>query len=261
VIASLTTVSAGYGREPVLSDITLSLAAGECVAIVGPNGSGKSTLLKTIAGLVTPTAGTIALDGRGTISPRERARAVAYSRHDDAAEWPLTVGQTVRLGRAPHRGWVMPFTADDDAIAADVMQKCGIADFADRPVDRLSDGERQRVTLARALAQQPKLLLLDEPTANLDLKYQVELLSLVKGWASCGLAVAAAIHDLTLAAGWADRVVLLKRGRVVASGTPAACFTEAWLGETFETAVRVHAIDGRLVVVPGKEIESKRARG
>lgn len=253
--AELRSVGVSYGRANVLSDMTLSLEAGECLALVGPNGSGKSSLLKAVAGLV-PSTGQVTLDGCDvhSLSGRERARQIAYCRADEPAEWPLSVADSVMMGRTPHRGWVMPTTQNDRKIISDILETCGLAALKDRPTDRLSDGERQRVSLARALAQQPKLLLLDEPTANLDLKYQVELLQLVRGWASCGLTVVAAIHDLTLAAGWADRVVMLSNGRLEAVGSPLDVLTAERIERTYDVRVTVTIIQGRLAIVPGGPI-------
>jgi iron complex transport system ATP-binding protein len=250
--AQLRSVGVSYGRTRVLSDMTLSLEAGECLALVGPNGSGKSSLLKAVAGLV-PSTGLVTLDGCDVraLNRRERARQIAYCRADEPAEWPMSVADSVMMGRSPHRGWIMPMTPDDRTIVAGILEKCGLATLKDRPTDRLSDGERQRVSLARALAQQPKLLLLDEPTANLDLKYQVELLQLVRGWASCGLTVVAAIHDLTLAAGWADRVAMLSQGGLEAFGSPIDVFTAERIGRTYDVGVTVTMIQGRLAIVPG----------
>jgi iron complex transport system ATP-binding protein len=233
--AEIRDVSAGFPNRPVLHDVSLTVRPGECVALVGPNGSGKSTLLSVVARHRRPSAGTVWIDGRDawTQSSRWAATRVALSHGDDPAEWPTTVEQTVALGRSPHRGWVRPLTRFDRHVVESVLVRTGLTDLRHRPTDRLSDGEKQRVTLARALAQEPLLLLLDEPTANLDVRYQIELLSLVREVAKGGVAVVAAIHDLTLAGRWADRVVALRDGRVVADGAANDVLTAETIATTF----------------------------
>ena len=238
-LAELRNVSAGYPDRPVLVEISLAVEAGECLAVIGANGSGKSTLLKCLARLLKPTSGEIRIEGENAWqqSPRWASQRIAFAHHDESAEWPATVEDAVALGRSPHRGWVFPFTKADRSIVNRVLERTGLLSLRTRPTDQLSDGERQRVTIARALAQEPRVLLLDEPTANLDLKYQLDILSLVRGLAKEGMAVVAAIHDLTLAARWADRITVLREGKMLAVGP----MREVLTSETIAAAYGVRA--------------------
>ena len=251
-------VSAGYPERMVLSDISLAVHEGECLAIIGPNGSGKSTLLNVLARQIRPAKGSVHLfsEELWKQSARWAAQRIALTRNEESAEWPMTVEELVALGRSPHRGWVWPLNMKDCTIIDRVLEKTGLTALRKRPADQLSDGERQRVTLARALAQEPKMLLLDEPTANLDLKYQLEILTLTKDWAKCGLAVVAAIHDLTLAGRWADRIAVIRDGRLLKVGTVKDVLTT----ETIREAYGVHATiidDSRInspIVVPWSSV-------
>ena len=247
-------VSAGYPGRPVLRDVSIAIRPGECVALVGPNGSGKSTFLSVLARHHRPTKGTVFLDGQSAWqqSSRWAAERVAFSRGEDPAEWPTTVSESVSLGRSPHRGWVSPFRNRDRDVVESVLTHTGLNALRDRPTDRLSDGEKQRVTLARALAQEPRLLLLDEPTANLDIRFQIELLSLVREVAKGGVAVVAAVHDLTLAGRWADRIVALRDGRVIVDGPVNEVLTAETVAATYgvRAAILRDASSCTPIVVP-----------
>jgi iron complex transport system ATP-binding protein len=207
----------------VVEDLDLEIAAGVLTCLLGPNGSGKSTLLRLAAGLRVPRGGEILLRGRplDRWTPRERARHVAFLPQHVESVHRHTAGETVALARHPHLGpFGRPGPADRRAVD-EAMARTGTLDLAPRPLDQLSGGERQRVLIAAALAQGGEFLLLDEPTASLDLHHQVRLMRLLVELAEAGRTVLCATHDLNLAATFAHRVVLLDRGRIEAEGPPA----------------------------------------
>jgi iron complex transport system ATP-binding protein len=222
--------------RPVLRGIDLRLDPGEMLALIGPNGAGKSTLLRLAGGVLRPSAGSASLLDRdlSTMRPREVARQVAVVPQEGPIPVGLVVREMVGLGRTPYARLLLGPTAHDREMVDWALAAAGVDELAERFVDELSGGERQRVILARALAQEPRLLLLDEPTANLDLHHQVAMLELVRGL-TCerGLAVLAAVHDLQLAALYCDRVALMHAGRIVSQGPPEAVLTEPLLLEAF----------------------------
>jgi len=226
-----------FGDRLVLDGTTLSVCAGELVGLVGPNGSGKTTLLRAIAALV-PAHGVVWLTGHETsrLGPREVARKtarVAQSNSIDPA-LGLSVDEVVLAGRAPHLGRWQWEGRSDHAAAHAALRRTATIELSQRLIAELSGGERQRVFVARALAQESDLLLLDEPTANLDLGHQIRMLDLVRGLThDDGLAALAAIHDLELAARFCDRLVLLHQGRIVANGPPAAVLRPELLAEVY----------------------------
>ena len=210
-----------YGERVALDDVTFEAEAGALTAVLGPNGAGKSTLLKALAGLV-PVEGEIIVDGvRSTgLSRRELARLLALVAQDPPADVPFTVLELTLMGRAPHLERLALESEHDREIAEQAMRDAGVLELAGRPIDQLSGGERRRAFLARALAQRPKALLLDEPTAFLDLGHQAQVLEHAAGLARGGLCVVAVLHDPNLAVSFADRAVLMRAGRVVAAGAP-----------------------------------------
>jgi iron complex transport system ATP-binding protein len=233
-------VSFSYRGRLALDRVTLSVRPGEVVSLVGPNGAGKTTLLKVLAGLLAPAAGTI-LAGQ--------PRAVAYLAQSEGLPPDWSVREVVELGRLPYVGLWRDLAAKDDRAVRDAMDRVRVLSLAGRPIATLSGGERQRVALARALAQEPSVLLLDEPSAHLDLRHQAELLALFRAEADRGVAVVVVMHDLT-AAGQADRCVLLSNGRVRADGSPADVLSRDLLRQVYETEVEVlRAKDGRIVIV------------
>jgi iron complex transport system ATP-binding protein len=229
----------------VLAGVGLSVAAGEWVTVIGPNGAGKSTLLRAVGGLLSADAGSIRLFGTPSarLGRRERARIVATVAQSPVVPAGMTVFDYVLLGRTPY---VPPFgreSAADLAVVSDVLDRLELARFASRPLATLSGGERQRVFLARALAQDAPLLLLDEPTSALDIGHQQEVLELVDQLRrDDGLTVLATMHDLSVAGEYADRLVLLAGGRVVADGPPREVLVEELLTTHYQARVRV--IDG-----------------
>jgi len=212
-------VSCRYGEREVLHAVDFEAEPGTLTAILGPNGAGKSTLLKAAGGLIS-FSGEALLDGRpmAELPRREVARQVALVAQDPPADVPFTVLELVLMGRSPRLGRLALESEHDRALAQQAMVDAGVASLAERPIDQLSGGERRRVFLARALAQEPRLLLLDEPTAFLDLGHQAQVLEHARALAGRGLCVVAVLHDPNLAAAWADRVVLMRDGRVVAAG-------------------------------------------
>jgi iron complex transport system ATP-binding protein len=248
-------LDSGYRNRPVLSAVSLSIQAGEVLALLGPNGAGKTTLLRVLARQLRPTAGTVMLDEAHlwTHGPGWVAQRIALAPQGRPPERPLTVAEAVALGRAPHRGWVLPLTAADQEAVRRALARAGLRRLTDRPVTELSAGEGQRVVLARALAQEPAVLLVDEPTSHLDLRYQSELLDRLRQLAhDDGMAVVLALHDLNLAGLWADRVALLAGGRLVAVGTPDEVLTQERLEATYDTplAVTRHPVFGTPLVTP-----------
>lgn len=218
------TVRVGGGRA-ILDDASIDVHAGEIHALVGPNGAGKSTLFGVLAGDVTAQAGTVTLDESPitSIRPQELARARAVLLQENAVSFPFSAEQVVRMGRAP---WARTEASeDDDQIVAAAMESTEVTPLAARPVTSLSGGERARVALARVLAQSTGILLLDEPTAALDLKHHEDVMRLIRAQADAGIAVAIVLHDLNAALAHADRVTLLAHGRVAASGTAAEVLT------------------------------------
>jgi iron complex transport system ATP-binding protein len=247
-LLELEAVEAGYpgggSAAPVLYGVDLRIDPGEVVALIGPNGAGKSTLLKVAGGGLRVTAGRVRLGERdlAALGPRDIARQVAVVSQDGPVPVGLRVRDMVALGRTPYLRRLLGPTARDRTATDWALAAAGVVELADRFVEQVSGGERQRVILARALAQEPQLLLLDEPTANLDLYHQVAMLEVVRGLArDQGLGVLAAVHDLQLAALFCDRVVLLSGGRIVAQGSPEAVLTESLLLATFGQRVALSA--------------------
>jgi iron complex transport system ATP-binding protein len=255
-LLALRGVSVGYRGRPVLDDVSLDVEAGEIVALVGRNGAGKTTLLRAAAGMLRPSAGRVEVDGRdlATLSVREIARCVSGVPQEDAIDLPFTVREVVAMGRLSQ---LSPWRSESDGDRAAIDAALVAADLvalADRPATTLSGGERRRASLARCLAQDAPVLLLDEPTAHLDLGQEARWLATVRRCANeRRRAVLVALHDVNLAAAAADRVALLDDGHLVAIGAPAAVLTAERLSTLFHTPLRVvvDPSDGRPLVVAG----------
>jgi iron complex transport system ATP-binding protein len=243
-----------YGGRPVLRGVDFSLAPGELVAIVGPNGAGKSTLLHVLLGVLQPDAGSVHASGQPLreLDRGEIARRIAFVPQEARADFDFTVGELVAMGRTPYLGRFQPERSTDVEAVRHALEVTGTGQFAERLVSELSFGERQRVHVARAIAQTTDVLLLDEPTSNLDVAHQLDIMGLLRELTLRGKAAAVALHDLSLAARFADRVVVLSGGRIVANGRPGEVITEALLEEHFLIRARVHRgePDGVVVVVP-----------
>ncbi len=249
---SLDRVTVTLGDRPVVDDVSLVVEEGEWVALIGPNGAGKTTLLRAIAGLVRYD-GTVGLDAdrAATLSRRERARRIAVVPQEPETPAWLTVGEYVLLGRTPHLGPLAREGVVDGEATARALARLDLWALRDRPLGTLSGGERQRAVVARALAQEASVILLDEPTTALDIGHQQQALELLDQLrADAALTLVAAIHDLTLAAQYADRVVLLDEGRVVADGPPGEVLSEEAVAVHFGATVRVVREDDLVAVVP-----------
>lgn len=223
------------GRE-ILASASLAVGSGELVGILGPNGAGKTTLLRAIGGLFAPAAGTVRLEGTplATLARRDIARRLAFVPQVAQPPFAFPVRDFVSMGRMPHQGRFTPEGAADRVAVDAALRACALEPFAERPVTDLSGGEWQRVLLARALAQEPGLLLLDEPTAHLDVRHQVGILKLVRDWtAQGGRGAVAVLHDLNLAARYCTRIVLMDKGRILADGAPERTLTADSIRQTF----------------------------
>jgi iron complex transport system ATP-binding protein len=240
----------------VLQDLSFRLNPGEMLAIVGPNGAGKSTLLKVAAGSLKPWSGAIELLERPLTryDRREIARLVAAVAQENLVAFRFTVLEIVLMGRAPHLGSFHLESAHDLAAAYAAMERFELLALAHRPINELSGGERKRVFLARALAQQPRIILLDEPTAFLDLRHVAEILDQFRKLCSeSGIAIAATMHDLNAAASYADRVLLLDNGSMIACGPPEEVLTAANLEAVYKIKVQLgrNPVTGALAIFPG----------
>ncbi len=233
------------GGRRVLHGIDLALSPGEALALVGPNAAGKSTLVRALAGLLAPAGGEVRLDGKPLASwPRSAAaRRIALVAAEDEAPDRLAVLDRVSLGRYPHRGPIAPFTAEDRAAVARALRLAEIEHLARRPLGTLSAGERQLALVARGLAQEPSVLLLDEPAAHLDVRHQLHLFRVLDEVRQSGVAVLAVIHDLQRAA-WAPRMALLNEGRIAADGTPVEVLEGKAAAHAFGVAIRGVPVDG-----------------
>jgi len=221
---SFDAVAARYPRQPALAldGVTITAPAGEITAVVGPNGSGKSTLVRALLGRIPVERGRIAIDGAdaATLSPRDRARRVAVVPQRESAAFPMPVRELVAFGRHPHRTGFAAWGDADEAAVRQAVAAAGVADLLERSSDELSGGEWQRVRIARALAQQAKALVLDEPTTFLDIAHEMSVFELLASLARDGIAVLLVSHQLNLVARFAGQIVLLHHGKVAAAGTP-----------------------------------------
>jgi iron complex transport system ATP-binding protein len=253
-------ITAGYHshRPPVLAGVTAEVRSGEFVGVVGPNGCGKSTLVRVLSRALRPSRGSVCLDGNDLytqVSAREAACAIGVVPQVATLTLDFTVQEIVSMGRAPHlpRRPFATETAHDEQIVTDALHDAGIAALSDRVATTLSGGEWQRVLLARALAQEPDVLLLDEPTAHLDIQHGLETLELAQSLAHArGRAVLAVLHDLNAASAFCDRLLLLAAGKIVAQGTPDEVLTAEIIERVYGTHVWVgrHPILDRPLVLP-----------
>lgn len=253
-LAAVSRVAFGYPlpdgrRRDVLRSVDLTLAAGDLVALVGTNGSGKTTLLRLLTGILQPDAGVVRFDGRpiGEWRRPDLARRVAVLPQQLDLPAGFRVAELVEMGRAPHARRLFASTEADARAVSRALSDAGALELADRYAEELSGGERQRLLVAMALAQEPDLLLLDEPTLHLDLAHQVALLAAIRGLRDQrGLTVLAVLHDLNLAAAFAPRVIVLDEGRIVADGPPAEVLTPGLVERVFGVAVdEARTADGR----------------
>lgn len=249
-------VSVRLGGRPVLHGVDMAVGGGEMVGLLGPNGAGKLTLVRIMAGLLTPDAGAVTLDGDDIAgrSRRELARSLAYLPQGAQVHWPVAVERLVALGRLPHLGaWQRPRGPDREAVDA-ALRATDIEALRDRAATALSGGEAARVLLARVLAAEPAVLLADEPVAALDPRHQLALMDLLHARAARGTAVLVVLHDLGLAARFCDRLVLMHEGRVLREGTPEAVLSPEALAEAYGIVARIERHEGALSVTPWRVI-------
>lgn len=236
----------------VLSDFDFEFSPGELVAVAGPNGAGKSTALKAMAGLLAPESGRVFVDDRPLreFTPKELGRRIAYLPQDRVVHWALKSDRVVALGRQPHRSFAAGESDADRQAILRAMQRMDVVALKERPVSALSGGERARVLVARALAQEAQYLIADEPAAGLDPAHALQLFEELRRLSAEGHAVLVALHDLSLAARYATRVVLIKNGRSIANGLPEQALSSANLREAFAIDAIVSRVDGIPVVLP-----------
>lgn len=240
----------GSEQSPVLKDINVRIAGPQVVSILGPNGVGKSTFIHCINKILSPTMGTVLYDGKDVsgIQLKEMAKHVGYVPYSSSDTFPLTVVDTVLLGRHPHAGWKT--TSEDLKIVYEVLEKMGIQDLAMRYFNELSAGQHQRVMLARGLVQKPEVLMLDEPTSNLDIRYQLSISRTLHELSrSEKLLVLMISHDLNIAARYSDNIILMSEGRIFAVGTPGEVLTEDNIMHVYGVRSRVIDIEGRPYIV------------
>lgn len=228
------------GKKTIVDGVCLDATPGETLGLLGPNGSGKTSLLRLLAGLKRPSGGRVTLDGHdiGTIGRRSIAQRIAFVEQHATTNANLRVIDVVKLGRLPHRSMFSGWTADDEAAVEHALSRAGMMEKRHQSWHSLSGGEKQRVHIARALAQSPQELILDEPTNHLDIQHQISLMRLVAGLPITSII---ALHDLNHAAMFCDRLVVLQAGRVVAAGTPQAVLTQELLAEVFCVQARIEA--------------------
>lgn len=244
-----------YGVRRALDGVELDARPGEVVGVLGPNGSGKSTLVRVLGGALGHYVGSAAYDGRELrdIPRRDLARALAVVQQEPGFSFPFSALEIVLMGRHPHLAGTAFESAQDVELARAALERCGAAELAERAIDELSSGERQRVVFARALCQEARFLLLDEPASFLDVRHQVGLYDVVRELVEeRGCGAITVLHDLNLAAEYCDRIYLLRAGRVEVAGPTAEVFTYANLKRVFDTEIYVerNALTGRLLVAP-----------
>lgn len=245
-------VTAGFTLRPVLNDVGITLDGGELVGIVGPNGAGKTSLLKVCLGLLKPQHGKVTIDGASLygIKRQDLARTVSYLPQSSISHWPLEVSKLVQLGRIPHLApWQQPGRSDADAVEA-ALDLADVRHLVGRNVLELSGGERARVLLARTLAVGGQLLLADEPVAGLDPEHQLKIMQVFQQQAAAGTGVMLTLHDLSLAARYCHRIIMLCDGRVVENGTPEVVLTAEKLASVFRIRATIGIQNGHRYVVP-----------
>jgi len=264
-------VTLAYGQRSVLRELSLQVYQGELLGLVGPNGCGKTSIIKALSRVLTPESGRILLDGKelNGIARNELAKIIGVVPQNPSLPDTFTVFEVVILGRNPHLGLFNGETARDMAVVWQAMERTGITHLAKRRIGELSGGEKQRVTIARVLAQEPRVILLDEPTANLDISQQMDILDLITGM--CGeknTAGLIAIHDLNIAAQYCTRIIMLKNGQIHGEGIPSEVITAENVREVFgaDTTVYAHPENNLPMVLPntagrqsGKDIKNKQA--
>lgn len=252
VSVTVADLSVDLGRRRVVDGVSVGFAQGELVGIIGPNGAGKSTLVRAMLGLARASGGRVDIDGRvvSQWQPRDLARKLAYLPQGQTLHWPLTVERLVALGRLPHLGPLSRIGESDRAAITEAMSRADVGHLAGRVATELSGGERARVMLARALAVGAQGLVVDEPLAALDPGHQIDVMELLAREARAGALVVTVLHDLTMAARYCDRLILMDQGRVVADGRPAAVLTAEALRQVYGISAMVDLSAATPMVVP-----------
>ena len=243
-------LSVTWGRERILDRISLSARAGEMICVLGPNGAGKSTLLRALSGALKAKG--IRIDGHDLnhLTPKQRARLISYLPQNGQAAWPLPTRAIIGLGRLPHGVTLDTLTPQDEAVINSALDACDLHHLAERDVTTLSGGERARALLARALAVEAPILLADEPVSALDPQHQLSVMNILRDETRRGRLAIAVLHDLTLAARFADRIILISKGHIVADGPPSRVLTPDLLGDVFGVEIVHFERDGTQIVVP-----------
>ena len=241
-------------QREILKDVSFSVSRGELVGIIGPNGAGKSTLIKLILGLLKPDSGTITIDGAeiGKYSPTDLYKKIAFVPQENNLDFPMTVLETVLLGRIPHLGRFHLENDNDYKIASDALKLAGIEDFADRFANQLSMGEKQLVTIAKALAQETDFIYLDEPTSSLDISHTIEIMEILSELKENGKTVISAIHDLNTASRYCDKILIINNGIIKGFGKPVEVLTEEIISNSFSVKVNIHKSEetGNVIIEP-----------
>ncbi len=244
-------VEFSYGSVHVLKDVCIELSKSEILGVVGPNGAGKSTLIRCIDRILKPQRGSILLDGRDIkeMHLMELARRMGYIPQSTSQIFPATVFDTVLMGRRPHLGWRS--SEKDTEMVLEMLQMLNIEEFAMRDINELSGGQQQKVFIARALTQEPEILLLDEPTSNLDIRHQLEVMDIIKDIVrEKQISAIMAIHDLNLASRYAGRIIMMNGGKIFAAGNPASVLTPENIKHVYGVEVEVNNHDERPYIVP-----------
>lgn len=250
-------VEFGYTSVPILKDVCIELAESEVLGVVGPNGAGKSTLIRCIDRILKPQRGSILLDGRDINEMRlmELAKRMGYVPQSTSQIFPATVFDTVLMGRRPHLGWRS--SEKDEGKVLDVLQMLNIENLAMRDINELSGGQQQKVFIARALVQEPDVLLLDEPTSNLDIRHQLEVMEIITSIVrEKKISAIMAIHDLNLASRYADRIVMLNGGTIIDAGNPSSVLTPKNIKQVYGVEAVVRNESERPFIVPIRPVKS-----
>lgn len=246
-------LSVSYGNHKVLADLSLAVEEGRFIGILGPNGCGKTTFLRALSRILVPDAGAVMIEGLDVAAydTRVLARVLGCVRQETDVAFPFTVREIVLMGRHPHVGRLAPLGGADLSIADEAMLKTNTLHLADKLITEVSGGERQRVLIARTIAQQPKVLLLDEPTSHLDINHQLEILSMIQELTP-KITVVGVFHDFNLASYFCDRLILMNAGRIVAAGTPTEVLTAERILESFDVRMLVHThpLTGKPYLIP-----------
>lgn len=248
------------GKIPVLSNINITINAGEFVGLIGPNGAGKSSLMRVLTALCKPSSGEVWLNQDNTlkniahIAPQKRAQVMAYLAQNETPAWPLSVKNLVSLGRLPHGNNLLNPSAEDEVAVAHALHITDLTELAERPVTELSGGELQRTLLARVFAGQPQLILADEPIADLDIYHQLQVMELLQLHVREGGGVIAVLHDLSLAARFCSRLILLSHGTIVADGTPLEVLSAENIEQVYGVGVYVDCREEGVVIIPKQRL-------